>query len=172
MPGRTSLPSGSSGIKTPLPRISAEKSPLLRKTLFVTGLPVEGGLVTPCGLVASCCCSRPLLKRRTLPLVKLLFGKERLSVHSCSVGLLGSGFDGDGAGFARVATTSAGVMPCDFGPKLKAEVKTTRGLFFYLLKSRKSAGVMPLYLPPVTLPPVWGVPCGLKLRPVSSPGPI
>src|SRR5438045_5411684 len=144
MPGRTSLPVGSSGIKTPLPRMSAEKSPLRRRMLFVTGLPVEGGLVTPCGLVASCCCNRPLLKRRTLPLVKLLFGKARLSVHSCSVGLLGVGLDGEGAGFARVATTSAAARPWDFGPKLKAEVKTMHGVYLYLLESRKSAAVMPL----------------------------
>src|SRR5436190_11086134 len=142
MPGRTSLPVGSSGIKTPLPRMSAEKSPLLRRTLFVTGLPVEGGLVTPWGLVASCCCNLPLLKRRTLPLVKLLFGKIRLNVQSCSFGLLGSGFDGDGAGFARVGTTSAAVKPCDFGPKVKAEVKTMPGVYLYLLVSRKSAAVI------------------------------
>src|SRR2546429_7780475 len=97
--------------------MSAEMSPERRRMLFVTGEPVEGGLVTPCGEVASCCCCRPLLKRSTLPLVKLFLGKLSVSVHSCSVGLLGVGFDGGGAGLLRGRATLGGGGPCGVFPE-------------------------------------------------------
>src|SRR5436305_4630608 len=121
------MPVGSSGIKTPSPRMSAEKSPERRRMLFVTGEPVDGALVMPCGVSASCCCSRPLLNRRTVPAVKFLFGNARWSVHSCSVGFDGVGFDGNGAGLLRVTLTQVALMPFERFPKVNAEVKTMPG---------------------------------------------
>src|ERR1700736_4860542 len=129
------------------------------------------GLVRPCGVVASCCCWRPTLNRRMSPLVKLLSLKLKFSVHSCSVVLLGSGFDGAGAGLLRVWVTSAEFKPTK-SPKRNVEVKTMPGVNLYKAGVKKSIGMKPLKFPPVGFPPVCGVASGLKLSVLKNPEPV
>src|SRR5205807_3024077 len=120
----------------------------------VTPRPTTGAmtvfLVMPCGEVASCCCRRSTLNRKMLPETSLLSAKLKLAVHSCSVGLLGSGFDGAGAGLLRLNVTSAPVRPIEL-PVIYFEVNTMPGVYLYRAGVRKSIGVKPLKFPPVGL---------------------
>src|SRR5205823_6566714 len=121
----------------------------------VTPRPTTGAmtvfLVMPCGEVASCCCKRSILNRKMLPVTSLLSAKLKLAVHSCSVGLLGSGLDGAGAGLLRLKATSPAVRPTEL-PVRNFEVKTMPGVNLYFVGSRKSIGVKPLKFPPVGFP--------------------
>src|SRR5947209_4355804 len=148
-------------MKTPSPRRSALASGRNNVTPRPTTGAITVFLVIPCGDVASCCWRWPMLNRNRLPATSLLLAKDKVAVHSCSVGLLASGLDGNGAGLLREYTTSEGLRPIEF-PVRKVEVKTRPGVNLYLVGSRKSCGVMPLKLPPVGFPPVCGVPSGLK----------
>ena len=97
--------------------------------------------------------------------------KVRLRVHSCSVGLLGSGFDGADAGLLRVCVTSAEFTPTRL-PTRNFDVKTIPGVNLYRAGVRKSIGVKPVKFPPVPFPPVCGVASGLKLSVLINPDPV
>src|SRR5437667_4509136 len=119
------VPFGSSGMKTPSPRRSAEES-CRNKVMLPAGVDTFE-TVRPVGVVASCCCSRPALKRKISPTVNELLAKLKFNVHSWSVGLLGFGLDGAAAGLLRVCVTSAELRPTE-SPKRKVEVKTSPGV--------------------------------------------
>src|SRR3954451_5702311 len=87
IPSLTTVPFG---MKTPPPRRSAIGC------AAVVGEPFVTGMVVP--VAALCWMLRPTLNRRTLPPVKFAVGNVKFIVQDCVV-------DGDGAVFAKVATT-------------------------------------------------------------------